>query len=84
MLKAPNLLDDFYLNLLDWSSRNNIAVGLGNSVGLWCTNQTQESILCTYNNISDKYRSSLIWSPSGDHLAVGNSKGQIEIYDDGK
>ena len=54
---------------------------MGNSVGLWGTNQTQESILYTYNSISDKYVSSLMWSLSGDHLAVGNSKGQVEIYD---
>ena len=81
ILKAPQLLDDFYLNLLDWSTNNDIAVGLGNSVGLWCTNQTQESILSTYDTMSDKYVSSVMWSQSGDHLAVGNSKGQIEIYD---
>ena len=81
ILKANNLLDDFYLNLVDWSSRNDIAVGLGNSVGLWCTNQTQESILCSYQSTSEKYVSSVMWSQSGDFLAVGNSKGQVEIYD---
>ena len=81
ILQAHNLLDDFYLNLVDWSSKNDIAVGLGNQVGLWCTNQTQESILCSYYNTPDKYVSSVIWSPSGDSLAVGTSKGQVELYD---
>lgn len=28
VLEAPSLQDDFYLNLLDWSLHNNIAVGL--------------------------------------------------------
>jgi len=28
VLDAPGLIDDFYLNLLDWSTRNLIAVGL--------------------------------------------------------
>ena len=27
--------DDFYLNLVDWSSHNVLAVGLGNCVYLW-------------------------------------------------
>ena len=35
VLDAPNLQDDFYLNLLDWSDRNQIAVALDNSVYVW-------------------------------------------------
>jgi hypothetical protein len=33
--------DDFYLNLVDWSSTNVLAVGLGSSVYLWsaCTSK---------------------------------------------
>jgi len=29
VLDAPQLTDDFYLNLVDWSSENVLAVGLG-------------------------------------------------------
>ena len=29
VLDAPHLEDDFYLNLVDWSSTNILAVGLG-------------------------------------------------------
>ena len=41
VLDAPELQDDFYLNLLDWSSQNTLSVGLGTSVYLWsaCTCQ---------------------------------------------
>lgn len=35
ILDAPSLIDDFYLNLLDWSSKNILAVGLASSVYLW-------------------------------------------------
>lgn len=35
ILDAPALQDDFYLNLVDWSSLNVLAVGLGNCVYLW-------------------------------------------------
>ena len=39
VLDAPALQDDFYLNLVDWSSHNVLAVGLGTCVYLWsaCT-----------------------------------------------
>lgn len=35
VLDAPELHDDFYLNLVDWSSTNCLAVGLGSCVYLW-------------------------------------------------
>lgn len=35
VLDAPGLQDDFYLNLVDWSSQNVLAVGLENSIYLW-------------------------------------------------
>ena len=43
VLDAPELQDDFYLNLLDWSSQNMLSVGLGAAVYLWsaCTCQVR-------------------------------------------
>jgi cell division cycle 20-like protein 1 (cofactor of APC complex) len=35
VLDAPDLQDDFYLNLVDWSSQNILAVGLGRAVYIW-------------------------------------------------
>ena len=90
-LPAPNLIDDFYLNLLDWSSKNQIAVGCSSSVVLWNNNKTQSETLFSYdiieentiqnNENNNKYVSSLIWSEEGDKLAVGNSCGAVELYD---
>jgi len=90
-LPAPNLIDDFYLNLLDWSSKNQIAVGCSSSVILWNNNKTQSETLFTYdileatniqnNENTNKSVSSLIWSEDGDKLAVGNSYGLVELYD---
>lgn len=79
ILDAPNLTDDFYLNLLDWSSKNDIAVGLQNSVFLWCGNKTQLVNLFTYED--EKNVSSLIWNQNGTELAVGNADGFVEIWD---
>ena len=88
-LPAQNLMDDFYLNLLDWSSKNIIAVACTSSVILWNNNKTQSETLFTYDPINinnngtnnEIYASSLIWSEDGEQLAVGNSCGQIELYD---
>ena len=46
ILDAPNLSDDFYLNLVDWSLRNVVSVGLGTSVYLWsaCNSKVQKLI----------------------------------------
>ena len=35
VLEAPAIQDDFYLNLVDWSAQNTLAVGLGSCVFLW-------------------------------------------------
>lgn len=39
VLDAPNLQDDFYLNLVDWGANNVLAVGLNRAVYIWsaCT-----------------------------------------------
>jgi WD40 repeat protein len=79
VIEAPGLIDDFYLNLVDWSSKNDIAAGLSNSVYLWCANKTQCVKLLDYEG--DKYVSSVIWSPSGNEVAIGNSEGSVEIWD---
>lgn len=43
MLDAPELQDDFYLNLVDWSSQNMLSVGLNTCVYLWsaCNSQVR-------------------------------------------
>jgi hypothetical protein len=35
VLDAPDLADDFYLNLVDWGSQDVLGVGLGNCVYTW-------------------------------------------------
>jgi cell division cycle 20-like protein 1 (cofactor of APC complex) len=41
VLDAPALQDDFYLNLVDWSANNVLAVGLGSCVYLWSATTSQ-------------------------------------------
>ena len=46
VLDAPSLEDDFYLNLVDWSNTNILAVGLGTAVYIWSASSQRVSKLC--------------------------------------
>ncbi|KAM2016556.1 hypothetical protein ACFX16_046956 [Malus domestica] len=46
VLDALSLQDDFYLNLVDWSSQNDLAIGLGTSVYLWRASNSKVTKLC--------------------------------------
>lgn len=79
VLDAPHLQDDFYLNLLDWSKNNLLAVGLGNIAYLWRANNGEVSKLCQLGD--DDMVTSVHWSGSSSHLAVGTSNGEMQIWD---
>jgi cell division cycle 20-like protein 1 (cofactor of APC complex) len=63
VLDAPELADDFYLNLVDWSSTNVLGVGLGSCVYLWTAHNAAVSKLCDLANTSDTMNtvSSVSW-----------------------
>ena len=46
VLDAPLLQDDFYLNLVDWSPSNILAVGLGPAVYIWSACTSKVTKLC--------------------------------------
>lgn len=46
VLDAPYLADDYYLNLVDWSSTNVLGVGLASCVYLWSANTSKVTKLC--------------------------------------
>lgn len=79
VLDAPELSDDFYLNLVDWGHQDILAVGLGDSVYLWDGSTQSVDRLCNLSN-KDKV-TSINWIGSGTHLAVGTLKGLVEIWD---
>ena len=79
VLDAPELSDDFYLNLVDWGQQDVLAVGLGDSVYLWDGATQSVERLCNLSN-KDKV-TSLNWIGVGSHLAIGTSKGLVEIWD---
>lgn len=46
VLDAPDLADDFYLNLVDWGSTNVLGVGLGSCVYMWNSQSGRVTKLC--------------------------------------
>ena len=53
--------DDFYLNLVDWSSQNVLSVGLGACVYLWSACTSQVTKLCDLTQDGDTV-TSVSWS----------------------
>ncbi|TPP56159.1 Fizzy protein [Fasciola gigantica] len=79
-LDAPELQDDFYLNLVDWSPQNVLAVRLGTCVYLWNAFTSQVTRLCDVSGKSDVI-SSVAWSKKGSHLAISSYRGHVQIWD---
>ena len=79
VLDAPALQDDFYLNLVDWSSHNVLAVGLGSCVYLWSACTSKVTKLCDLSP-SDTV-CSVSWTPRGTYLAVGTNQGEVQLWD---
>jgi len=80
VLDAPSLKDDFYLNLVDWSGLNVLAVGLGQCAYLWSACTSKVTKLCDLSNVGDSI-TSVAWTQRGQHLAVGTKKGEVQIWD---
>lgn len=66
------------LNLLDWSSRNVLAVALHNSVYLWDATQGDITLLMKMERDED-YICSLSWTKEGSYLAVGTSDCKVQV-----
>ena len=82
VLDAPALQDDFYLNLVDWSSHNVLAVGLGSCVYLWSACTSKVTKLCDLSPTDTVC--SVSWTPRGTFLAVGTNLGEVQLWDAAK
>ena len=59
ILDAPDLMDDFYLHLVDWSSLNHVAVALSGGAYIW--NATDGNILQLFQKEENQYISCVKW-----------------------
>ena len=77
VLDSPNLKDDFYLHLIDWSSTNQLACGLDKSIYIWDGNTSNVNSLHTY---IDEHITSVSWL-SDTVLLIGSNLGKIHAWD---
>ncbi|TIB07122.1 hypothetical protein E3P90_04142, partial [Wallemia ichthyophaga] len=81
VLDAPGLVDDFYYNLLSWSSTNLLAVGIGARVFVWNADDGSVKELCNGEDFNSGDVQSLKWTEDGSYLATGWADSSIQIYD---
>ena len=78
ILDAPEIRNDYYLNLVDWSPGNVLAVALDNSVYLWSASTGDILQLLQMEQPGD-YISSVAWIKEGNYLAVGTSSAEVQV-----
>lgn len=78
ILDAPDIVDDYYLNLISWSDSNILAVALRNKLYLWNGNNGNVSQLLEYPS---DIITSVAWMKGGKCLAVGDSAHCIKLFD---
>ena len=80
------MLDDYYLNLLDWSSTNVLSASLGNTVYLWDSSDSSTSDLLITDNEEGPV-TNVSWAPDGRKIVVGMNNYTVQLWDsasDGK
>eukprot|EP01039_Chlorochromonas_danica_P008878 gene8876-9791_t len=82
VLDAPDMLDDYYLNLLSWSSNNVLAVALSQTVYLWNAASGEIQELMNVSEDETNYISSVSWiQQGGNHLAIGTADNAVQLWD---
>ncbi|CCM05400.1 uncharacterized protein FIBRA_07616 [Fibroporia radiculosa] len=79
VLDAPGMVDDFYLNLVAWSSLNVLAVALAESTYLWRADTGE--VLQMGEAPEGSYIASVDFSNDGQFLGVGVGTGAVELWD---
>jgi cell division cycle 20, cofactor of APC complex len=83
ILDAPDLVDDFYLNLISWSPDNILAVALAHCVYLWNASTGEIQHLATIEG-DDDYVTSVSWCTvpgQSKYLAIGTNSHAIQLWD---
>ncbi|GFP94293.1 cell division cycle 20.1 cofactor of apc complex [Phtheirospermum japonicum] len=78
-LDAPEIGDDFYLNLLDWGSSNVLSIALGSTVYLWDASNGNITELVIDEESGPL--TSVKWAPDGRHIAVGLNNSEVQLWD---
>ncbi|OMO89712.1 hypothetical protein CCACVL1_07681 [Corchorus capsularis] len=79
-LDVSGFVDDFYLNLLDWSCNNVVLTAVGDGVHLWDASDGSNSELVTVDAEIGPV-TSVSRAPDGRHVAVGLNNSEVELWD---
>lgn len=80
ILDCPDIRDDFYLNLMDWSSSNLLVVCLKGQVYTWNASSGEVDQLVELPSPAE-YVCSASWCADGTYLALGTSDSQVQLWD---
>lgn len=78
ILDAPDIVDDYYLNLLSWGDSNVLAVALKNALYLW---NAQNGSANQFLEYPSEIITSVSWMSGSKLLAIGDSTHAVKIYD---
>ncbi|PON71073.1 Guanine nucleotide-binding protein, beta subunit [Parasponia andersonii] len=80
ILDAPNIKNDFYMNIMDWGNNNILAVALGSDLYLWNskTKRVEKKLVQVGEN---GYPTSVAWSNDAKLLAVGLVDSKLQLWD---
>lgn len=79
VLDAPGILDDFYLNLISWSSLNILAVALEGATYIWKAESGE--VVQLGEAPEGSYVSAVNFSNDGQYLGIGLGGGEVELWD---
>lgn len=79
-MDAHDILDDFYLNLLNWGSNNVLSIALGNTVYIWDASYSSTAELVTVDEEEGPV-TSVAWAPDGCHVAIGFNNSHVLLWD---
>uniref|UniRef100_A0A8C8ZU39 Cell division cycle 20B n=1 Tax=Prolemur simus TaxID=1328070 RepID=A0A8C8ZU39_PROSS len=79
-IHLTGLRNDYYLNILDWSFQNLVAIALGSAVSIWNGENHKRTEIIDLS-LTCNYISSVSWIKQGTCLAVGTSEGEVQLWD---
>uniref|UniRef100_A0A803M5G3 Uncharacterized protein n=1 Tax=Chenopodium quinoa TaxID=63459 RepID=A0A803M5G3_CHEQI len=78
-LECPGLIDDYYLNLLDWGKNNVLAIALKNTVYLWDASTNTARELVTVSD-DEGTITTVSWA-LGCLIAIGLDNSEVQVWD---
>ncbi|GMT14680.1 hypothetical protein PFISCL1PPCAC_5977, partial [Pristionchus fissidentatus] len=82
ILDAPSFIDDYYTNVLDWSSTGLVAVGLGFDVYMWNSETGAiDHLIALDENDDGNTITALKWDADGKYISLGTMDGTVRLYD---